>query len=68
MLLSGSGERVPADGCMPYTRAVLLETLRKANIMPTAIPHSTSKEIKVDGKVAILISLKPFEMHLHLTR
>ena len=36
---------------MPYTDAVLLEVLRKANITSTAVPHTVSKSIEVDGKV-----------------
>ena len=40
---------------MPYTDAVLLETLRKANIVPTALPHTLDESIIVDGKVHMVV-------------
>lgn len=36
---------------MPYTEAVLLESLRIANVVPTALPHTLQREIVLDGKV-----------------
>ena len=39
---------------MPYTEAVLLETLRKANIVPTSLPHVTDKDLILDGVVGWL--------------
>ena len=36
---------------MPYTDAVLLEVLRKTNIVPTALPHLVDENIKIDGQV-----------------
>lgn len=40
---------------MPYTDAVLLETLRVGNLVPGALPHMTEENILVDGKVCIPI-------------
>ena len=42
---------------MPYTDAVLLEVLRKANIASTALTHTLEKEIAVDGKVSCCLVL-----------
>ena len=42
---------------MPYTDAVLLEVLRKANIASTALTHTLEKEIVVDGKVSYCLVL-----------
>ena len=39
---------------MPYTEAVLLETLRKGNIVPTSLPHVTDKDLILDGVVGWL--------------
>lgn len=37
---------------MPYTEAVLLETLRKANRTSTALPHPTNCDLTIiDGVV-----------------
>ncbi|XP_067950308.1 cytochrome P450 2B9-like [Watersipora subatra] len=36
---------------LPYTDAVLLETLRKANIAPIAAPHTLQKDLIIDGKL-----------------
>lgn len=36
---------------MPYTDAVLFETLRKGNIVPTALPHAADQQLEVDGMV-----------------
>ena len=36
---------------MPYTDAVLLEVLKKANITPTSVPHTVDQNIEVDGQV-----------------
>lgn len=37
---------------MPYTEAVLLETLRISNITPTGLPHTLEKTVEVDGKAS----------------
>ena len=37
---------------LPYTEAVLLETLRLANIAPTALPHTVDKEMMLGGQVS----------------
>ena len=37
---------------MPYTEAVLLETLRKGNIASTALPHSADKDLVINGVVS----------------
>lgn len=37
---------------LPYTEAVLLETLRLANIGPTALPHTLDKAMVIDGQVS----------------
>ncbi|XP_067947649.1 uncharacterized protein [Watersipora subatra] len=34
---------------MPYTDAVLLETLRKSNMVSTALPHTLDEEMIIDG-------------------
>ena len=39
---------------MPYTEAVLLETLRVGNIAQAALPHVVEKDIVLDGKVSRL--------------
>ena len=38
---------------LPYTEAVLLETLRRGNIAPLGVPHTMEKEIVIEGKVMI---------------
>lgn len=38
---------------MPFTEAVLLETLRISNIVPTGLPHTLEKEMEVDGMVSL---------------
>ena len=46
---------------LPYTEAVLLETLRIGNISPTGIPHCIEQDFAVQGKVShdsfLLVSL-----------
>ena len=37
---------------LPYTEAVLSETLRIGNISPTGIPHSIERDFVVQGKVS----------------
>mgnify|MGYP001804244600 CR=1 FL=1 len=37
---------------LPYTEAVLLETLRIGNISPTGIPHCIEQDFTVQGKVS----------------
>ena len=39
-------------GLLLYTEAVLLETLRLANIAPVGLPHSLDKQMNIDGKVS----------------
>ena len=41
-----------------YTEAVLLETMRLANIAPVALPHSLDKQMIIDGKVRT-VNLQP---------
>lgn len=36
---------------MPYTDAVIRETLRRVNLTPTALSHLAGKDLYVDGKV-----------------
>ena len=36
---------------MPFTEAVLLETLRIGNVVPNALPHTAEGDITIDGKV-----------------
>ena len=36
---------------MPFTEAVLLETLRIGNVVPNALPHTAEGYITIDGKV-----------------
>lgn len=36
---------------MPYTDAVLLETLRIGNVLSTSLPHTLAKDLTVNGKV-----------------
>ena len=43
---------------MPYTDAVLLEVLRKSNVVHSAAPHTLSEDIKVEGKVCGFMNLK----------
>lgn len=38
---------------MPYTDAVLLETLRKGNIVPGGLPRTLDADMIVDGVVSI---------------
>ena len=38
---------------LPYTEAVLTETLRLANIAPQAAPHATDTDIQLGGSVSI---------------
>lgn len=38
---------------MPYVEAVILESLRVSNLVPTILPHTTNEDITVDGKVSI---------------
>lgn len=38
---------------MPYTEAVLLETLRLANLAPSALPHATTQDIFINDVVCI---------------
>ena len=46
---------------LPYTEAVLSETLRIGNISPTGIPHRIEQDFTVQGKVShgslLLVSL-----------
>ena len=42
---------------LPYTEAVLLETLRLANIVPFSLPHVLDKEAIVDNMVGCLYPL-----------
>ena len=37
---------------MPYTEAVLLETLRKGNIAATSLPHCTDNDLVIDDVVS----------------
>ena len=43
---------------MPYTDAVLLEVLRKSNVVHSAAPHTLSEDIEVEGKVCGFMNLK----------
>jgi len=36
---------------LPYTEAVILETLRLSVLSPTGLPHTLEKEYMIDGKV-----------------
>ncbi|XP_067950732.1 cytochrome P450 2D20-like [Watersipora subatra] len=36
---------------LPYTDAVLLEVMRKANIVPASIPHTLTTSLEIDGKI-----------------
>jgi cytochrome P450 len=41
---------VMADrAALPYTCAVVNETLRVANLLPLNLPHKTLKEVKING-------------------
>ena len=52
-LSTGGGELSYKDKQrLPYTEAVLLETLRIGNISPTGIPHSIEQDFTVQGKVS----------------
>ena len=39
---------------MPYTDAVIRETMRKANVVPTALPHTADIDLYVDGLVCTM--------------
>ena len=56
--VTGSARRVTCKDRvnMPYTNAVLYETLRKANITNTSLPHTLDKDVLVDGEVCICFS------------
>ena len=43
---------------MPFCEAVLLETLRLANILPQAMPHFLEKELTIDGQVNVQHTVK----------
>ena len=36
---------------MPYVEAVMLETLRLANVALNALPHKADADLDIDGKV-----------------
>ena len=49
----GGGELSYKDRLrLPYTEAVLSETLRIGNISPTGIPHCIEQDFTVQGKVS----------------
>jgi len=39
---------------LPYTEAVILETLRLGNIAPMALPHTLEEEYTIDGEVRLV--------------
>ena len=49
----GSNRRVTLDdrASMPYTNAVLMESMRMATIVPNALPHSALEDIEFNGYV-----------------
>ena len=51
--MSGSDRFVTSKDrlSLPYTNSVLLEVLRKANIVPALIPHTLTTSLEIDGKV-----------------
>ena len=54
---------------MPYTDAVLLEVLRKSNVVHSAAPHTLSEDIQVEGKVRGFMNLQNnllFRIAFHL--
>jgi len=38
---------------LPYTEAALLESMRLANVVPTALPHTLEEDVEVEGKVRL---------------
>ena len=38
---------------MPYTEAVILETLRFGNVAPSALPHIVNKDLIIYGQVSV---------------
>lgn len=55
----GSGRRVTLEdrASLPYTNAVLMESMRMATIVPNALPHRALEDIEVNGYIIPKVSL-----------
>ena len=51
---------------MPYTDAVIRETMRKANVVPTALPHTADIDLYVDGFVCTMSLIVDSQTWPHL--
>ena len=49
----GEGRNVSLEdkADLPYTNAVLMESMRMATIVPNALPHSASEDIEYNGYI-----------------